>query len=154
MRKTPQSPATARSRGAILLEAMLALAIFIMAALAVLAIVDRAMSSLHAVRSTERAALLARSAMAQIEAGVYLPQALNGPVGATTADEEGAGIARGGEGWELEVDTEPSSVRGLTLVHVTAIRRTPGSEERVAASYTLSQLVRLSATSVAERGRP
>jgi len=143
------------ARGALLLEAMLALAIFVMAGLAVLAIVDRAMDTLRTVRNTERASLLARSAMAKIEAGIVLPQALNGPVASTDIDEDASGDASGPTGWELDVSTEPWSVRGLTLVRVTALRRTTGSEGRVLASYTLSQLVRTSpGASLAGRGRP
>ncbi len=134
-------------RGAILLEAMIALAIFVMAALAVLAIVDRAMRTAREVRDTERASFLARSAMARIEAGVVLPQAISGPVSAES-DRDDA-LSPGAQGWELEISTEPSSMRGLTLVRVTALRRSGGIQGRVLASCTLSQFVRLSPGSLA-----
>ena len=136
-----------RRRGALLLEVMLALALFVIGGLAVLAIVDRAIGAERRMRDAEHGAMLARSAMARIEAGLAGPQSLNGPV--READGEGAEGSAGptaDRGWELEISTEPSSVRGLTLVRVTALRRPVGNDAAVVASYTLSQFVRLSRT--------
>jgi len=145
-----------RAHGALLLEVMLALTIFVVGGLAVLAIVDRAIGALHAARDAEHGSMLARSAMARIEAGVALPQALNGPVRASGEDGSGDDGAPEPDGaWELEINTEPSAVRGLTLVRITAIRRGAGSDGKVRSSQTLSQLVRLArAVSMVEGARP
>jgi hypothetical protein len=45
--------------------------------------------------------------------------------------------------WELEVNSEPSEFAGLTKVSVRALRRATPGGDRVTASYTLVQLVRL-----------
>jgi hypothetical protein len=76
-------------RGALLLEAMFALAIFVMAGSAVLALVGGARQSMERVALDRRAADLARSAMAKIEAGIESAQSLNGPVKPWSADPEG-----------------------------------------------------------------
>lgn len=136
-------------RGALLLELVLALAIFVVAGSAILMLVDRTLTGTMRLRQQERAADLARSAMARIEAGIDTPMTLNGPV-PPWRDEEtpdvGGGLASSAApetGWELRIDTEPSQFRGLTRVTVTAQRRREG-QEQPDASYTLHQLVRLS----------
>jgi hypothetical protein len=136
-------------RGALLLETMLALAIFVMAGTAVLSLVDGSLTSLNHARLSEQAADQARTAMAKIEAGIATPQTLNGPAhtwlqdaaergdaGPTIFDEDAEPSH-----WELGIDTEPSQFAGLTTVTVTASRRSRG--EGVLATYTLRQLVRL-----------
>lgn len=144
--------------GALLLEVMLALAIFVMAGTAILMLVDRTVTGMERVRAMRKAADLARSAMAKMEAGLGTPQSLNGPVRAWGADEEsaagpsgegtsvkGSGVleaAATDSGWELRIDTEPSQFRGLTRVTVKAFKSGAGDE--AVASYTLRQLVRLS----------
>ena len=136
-------------RGALLLEVMLALAIFIMAGTAILSLVGGTMDGMQRMKQSRQAADLARSAMAKIEAGVETPQTLNGPVKPWTATGESTdGDAAPGqlpESWELQIDTEPTQFRGLTKVTVTAVKH-EGAEnsDRLVASYTLKQLVRLS----------
>lgn len=137
----------AGQRGAVLLEVVVALAVFVGAALAVMACVDRAASALEHTRGVQRAADLARSAMSQLEAGLLNPAALNGPV--PTADSSGysgppyagGGWGDGESGWELEVQSEPSEFGALSKVTVTAIRRGESGAARY--SYSLTQLVRL-----------
>ena len=73
------SPRT-HHRGAILLEVILALSIFVTSGLAILTLVTQSTSRLTAIRDNETAADLARSAMAQIEAGLATPESLLGPV--------------------------------------------------------------------------
>jgi hypothetical protein len=145
-------------RGALLLEIILALAIFVMAGSAILALVDRTASGVERARGAAKAADLARSAMARIEAGIGTPQTLNGPVLAwpesddarAEDDESGDGIISSGgiappeSGWELEIDTEPSEFTGLTKITVRAIKRAAPDSEQLVAEYTLRQLVRLS----------
>lgn len=148
--------ARATARGALLLEMLVALGLFVVGGLAISAAVDRGLGALAQDREETRAADLVRSAMAQIEAGIATPQTLTGPVQAwrddTSAlqgdDEAGPSMRVFDEGatdetdWELEVLTEPSEFEGLTLVSVTAMRVDQLSGE-VAFSHTLHQLVRL-----------
>ena len=152
-----QSGARAMARGAMLLEVMRALAVFVTAGMAIIGLVRQAAGELEHVRRVERAADLARSTMARIEAGITSPQAAGGPVRAWADDPEAmegdpeAGEGGGGfadappakSGWEVAVEVEPSEFTGLTLVSVTATER--GERDAVRAAYTLRQLVRLSA---------
>jgi hypothetical protein len=123
-------------RGGMLLEVILALAIFVVAGGAILNLISQTMTGLERSQLAARAADLARSAMAKIEAGIETAQTLNGPV---ERSAEGAASV-GGEGWELEIDTEPSQFRGLTRVTVNAVKR---AEDRLETEYRLVQLVRL-----------
>lgn len=125
-------------RGGMLLEVIVSLAIFVIAGGAILNLVTQTMTGLERSRAQARAADLARSAMAKIEAGIETAQTLNGPV---ERSAEGA-AAVSGEGWELEIDAEPSQFRGLTRVSVSAVKRV-GEAARVEAEYSLVQLVRL-----------
>lgn len=142
------SPMRARvRRGALLLEVMLSLTLFVGAGGAVLGIVSQGVGSLKAAREKLHAADLARSAMAEIEAGIATVETLNGPVPLwTDPDDEAAGGGGGGDttsadsGWELRVETSPTSFPGLTLVRITASR---SNSQDQSSSYTLSQLVRL-----------
>ena len=129
-------------RGGLLLEVIFALAIFVVAGGAILNLVGQTMSGLERSRLQARAADLARSAMAKIEAGIETAQTLHGPV---ERQAEGSGTAPAPpSGWELEIDTEPSQFRGLTRVSVVALKRGTGKEVQVEAEYKLVQLVRLS----------
>ncbi len=74
------NPPRTHQRGAILLEVILALSIFVTSGLAILTLVTQSTSRLTAIRDNETAADLARSAMAQIEAGLATPESLIGPV--------------------------------------------------------------------------
>jgi hypothetical protein len=137
-----------RGRGALLLEALLALTVFVSAGLAILTMVERAVASLSMVRDLRHAADLARSALAQLEAGIAEAETLSGPVPPWMEDEEGFDDAPPTPtGWELIVATAPSPFDGLTLVTVTAVRseETGASGDDGAVSYTLRQLVRLAA---------
>jgi hypothetical protein len=134
-------------RGALLLETVLALAIFVMAGTAVLSLMRGAAGGLIQAREMEKAADLARSAMAKMEAGLATPQTLNGPVrpwlveDAEKGEKHESSVDEGtATGWELEIDTEKSQFSGLTSVTVRAVRRPEGGPE---VSYTLRQLVRL-----------
>jgi len=148
--------------GAILLELMVSLAIFVMAALAVGSMLRQSTGAL--VRSREQlvAADLARTAMARHEAGMARPEVLNGPVEPWASDpavwegdsmvdpELGLGIGAPDVGlgsatpvWELEVESEPSEFAGLSIVHVRALRRDPADPGQISALASLEQLVRL-----------
>jgi type II secretory pathway pseudopilin PulG len=129
-----------------LLEVMLALAIFVMAGTTILSLVGGTMDGMERMRLTRKAADLARSAMAKMEAGIETPQTLNGPVkpwSATGDESEDAGVPDPSGGWELHIDSEPTPFRGLTKLTVRAFKHGAGDTE--VASYSLRQLVRLSA---------
>ena len=146
-------------RGALLLEVMLALAIFVAGGLAILGLVRGSMLDLDHARQTLHAADVARSAMSRIEAGLANPATLNGPVelwdGRAAAEsaylDAGEDLAMGMDDaasvedplWELEVDTAPSQFADLSEVTVRARRLASPGSTRVVASYTLRQLVRL-----------
>ncbi len=154
-------PAGVGCRGAMLLEVVVALAIFVVAALAVLTAVQRAAAAVVLARDQTHAMDLAASAMAKIEAGIARPETLNGPVPAWDERELGEGSAiDAGEGlgpsdfsrepparvsgWELEVRTRGSSFDGLAAVTIVARRRRGGGSESVSASFSVTQFVRLS----------
>lgn len=135
-------------RGGLLLEVMLAVAIFIAAALTILGAVSNAAESFEASRLRQRATDLARSAIAKIEAGIETAETLNGPV-PEWRDEEASATEFEDElpppsGWELAIMTTPFGAGELTMVEVTATKRLELSG-RTVASATLRQLVRLSA---------
>lgn len=127
-----------------LLECVLALALFVAAGLTIMGMMDRAMSSVAETRDAEMAVDVARTAMAQIEAGIATPETLNGPVPEWRAESDASfdDDLPTGTGWNLEITTEQSQFDGLTKVSVRAYLQAPGSEQELA-SYTLHQLVRL-----------
>ncbi len=149
----------AMNRGAVLLEVVVAVAILLMAAITITGAVNQGVRVMERSRLELHAADLARSAIAEIEAGIATPETLNGPVReeappAPNAGEEdgGKGVnAPGGDapprptGWDLEVGVTPSPFAGLSKVSVRAVKRRIGGGDEVEASYALTQLVRLSA---------
>lgn len=142
-------------RGAILLEMIAALAIFVMASLAITSLLRQGMGSLDRERLRAQAADLARSTMARLESGELSEMNANGPVPPWPADErnwEGDAEvtpdalfieAEEASGWEIRVETEPSEFEGLSVVRVFVTRRDPEDDQRVLASAELHQLVRL-----------
>lgn len=146
-----------RGSGSVLLEVVVAVTVFIGAALAVMASVDRAVTALERTRGVQRAADLARTAMSQMEAGLGTPVTLNGPVSVWVMGEANAvpysgGNGAGDSGWELEIQTEPSEFVGLTKVTVTASHRRDNSVS-TDWSYTLRQLMDLTPAGSAQ-GEP
>jgi Tfp pilus assembly protein PilV len=133
MRCRPQ-----QSRGVMLLEVVVSLAIFVVAGGAILGLVRQTMAGLEQSRNAAKAADLARSAMAKIEAGIETAQTLNGPVQKQADSVGGSGDP---SGWELQIDTDLSQFRGLTRVSIQAIKRVGAGQ--IEAQYTLVQLVRL-----------
>lgn len=151
-------------RGALLLEIILALAIFVMAGGAILALLNQTMGDVQRTRLAGRAADLARSTMAKLEAGLGTAESLSGPVKAWPEGDDGrptdaaagegpvdlsevhldnAGIAAAPSGWEVQIETDQSQFPGLTRVTVRAFKRA-GQGDKTEAEYTLRQLVRLS----------
>lgn len=150
----------AAPRGALLLEVMLSLALFVSAGIAILVLVHQSMMDVQRTQQARQAASIARSAMARIESGIDDPQTLAGPVrvwdgrddalGANAFNDPGFDDAMLGTLesdvdplWELEVESNPSQFEGLNTVRVRALRRAVPGGDRITASYTLYQLVRL-----------
>ncbi len=132
-----------RTRGAILLECILSLAILIAAGLAVLALMDRSSSAVDRVKEAEHATDLARTVMSKLEAGLGTVQTLAGPAAAwrDESDETFDDDLPEATPWMVVIEVEPTEFTGLTLVTVTAEKSlSPG---RILASYTLRQFVRL-----------
>jgi len=154
-------------RAAILMELMIALAVFVLASLAVGSMLRQGVGALVRSQEQAKAADLARSTMARIEAGLARPEVLDGPVEPWQADptvwegdslaDPDAGLAAsvgggpGGDGgmritgpiWMLDVVSEPSEFEGLSLVTVTASREDPENPDARSVSVTLTQLVGL-----------
>jgi len=129
------------ARGAVLLEVIVALAIFVAAGALILGSMSRATQGLANTRDLEQAADLARSTMARVESGVARPETLVGQAQAEENDRGSfSGAARLSPLW-VEIETQPSAFEGLTHVSVRAVKKT--AEGREIASYTLHQLVRL-----------
>jgi hypothetical protein len=148
-------------RGALLLEGMLALAIFVMMAIAILTMLERTTAGLRQTRDAARAADLARSAMAMLESGLATPRMLNGPVRSWVEAAERADPMAFGFGptprpheapWEIQIEIDPSPFEGLTHVSVHAYRRAGRNADQYVASYRLRQLVRLSGAADDEAG--
>lgn len=159
-------------RGGVLLEVMVALAILMMSAMTIGGIVIDSINGMVRTRRTMQACDLARSTMAQIEAGLLDPSSISGPIARWDSSrllmemEEMAEMA-GGEGmepdpmggaampvspdeegeelWSVEVETEPTEASGLYLVTVTAWLGMAVAPDQREASYTLRQVVRLGA---------
>ncbi len=133
-----------RRRATLLLEVLIALAVFVGAGLAVMSVLEQSLGSMARMRDYRQACDLASSAMARMEAGIDTPETLDGPVPAWEDESDGSVIQGAGGGrWEIDVRTDTSAFAGLTRVTVEAIKRS-GREgsEGVLASYTLTQLVR------------
>ncbi len=149
--------------GWLLLEMMIALAIFVGIAFVVLGSLGQGVASAQRTRDRARAVDLARSTMAKLEAGLGTPANLSGPVPAWAPDDEPTDDASVGAGvgpaqsvgfdesprqptlWEVEIDTLPSDFDGLTHVTVTVVKHDVPESDIAVVSYTLHQLVRLSA---------
>lgn len=127
------SARSAAGRGAVLLEVLLSLALLVAAGLTIIGLASQAAGSVERSRDRALALDLARSAMAEIEAGISRPETMGGPV------ESRVGVGE----WGIEVETEPSQFTGLTLVKVRAIRYAAAGSEAEESSVTLQQLVRL-----------
>lgn len=119
-------------RGALLLEVLLSLSLFVMASIAILSVIGDALSRLEQTRERLEASDLAHSAMAALDSGLYEVSALNGPVpeGGLFADDDldSGGVSRapeGGDIWALDIESEPSEFDGLSLVTVSVLRE-PG----------------------------
>ena len=155
--------------GAILLEIVLAMGLFMATAITLLAVVGGAIDSLNQSHDRLTAADHARSAMAMIEAGIARPETLIGPVAPWSGNAQDDSMPSFSDdsqpddfpaapqspqnplgsaddtGWALEIESEPAEVSGLTLVIVRAHRvDDDGTEIEDGSSFTLRQILKLS----------
>lgn len=128
-------------RGALLMEAMVALAVFAAGAIAVLATVRQGVSSMRAAHDRAEAIDLAASALARLDAGLASVETLDGEVPEWTDPAEPGGAFEDAPpeptGWTLALETQASTHGSLTVVTVTASRE-------AGASFTLTELVNVS----------
>ena len=139
----------ARGRdGAVLLELLIALAIFVGAASVILAATTQVGRGLALARDRQIALEIALSCVAELEAGLTAVERLHDSVvdvAAFSDDEIDVGVGEetidvDGR-WRLEVDTQRSRFEGLSIVTLRVFNARDGSEAAV-----LRQLVRLGST--------
>lgn len=135
-----------RARGLLLLELVIALAIFVTIGTLIMATVRQALLSTEAARDLIRAEDFAASVLAMIVTDLETPEALNGPL-PEWSDEEGyfgaglegasaEGFGAREEEWVIEIDTAAAGVAGFTSITVTVSR-----EDRLGVSATREALV-------------
>src|SRR5512145_1515697 len=118
-----------RRRGGILFEVMLAVALFGGAAAFTLGAVRSVLTTLDRTRRQQEAVDLARTKLAELEAGFI-----------SLAELSADSI----EGWALESKSNRSEFANLTLVELTVREQAPhGQAPEQAVSFTLRQLVAL-----------
>lgn len=138
-------------RGAILLELLVALAMFAGAAALTLSIVGNSVTALGRLHERQLAMDVARSKMAELEAGlININDLLDGPIesiGSIDLHDFNAGPPVSGPGsWRIEASTEITPWRGLTLAEV----RVYTSDEATTPAVTLRRLLRLREAPVEE----
>lgn len=124
------------ARGAFLFELMVALAVFLATGLAILGAVRQSQRGLISAVERSRAADLALSAAASIEAGIDTPDNLDGPV---EIEPQGVALTDAPpepSGWELEIETDRAGSFGLTVLTVTAF-----NTDNPAWRYTARRLI-------------
>jgi hypothetical protein len=134
-----------------LLEVMLALALFVGAASFCLAATRSLFGAMERIDRQQRLVDLARSKLAELEAGQITLGELRGEwagdIGSRLEDDDLEAEVTGPI-WEIEVETTRSEFRGLSLVELTVREITEeagldGEGDGVAASFTLRQLMAL-----------
>jgi hypothetical protein len=134
-----------RRRGGILFEIVLAVALFAGAAAYTLASVRSVFSTLDQTRRRQGAVDLARSKLAELEAGLINIADLRSGLGATTIDlaEQQQNLRKAGQpSWTFALKTSRTEFTGLSLVELT-VREDASGDESGTVSYTLRQLMPL-----------
>ncbi len=136
-----------RHRGAMLLEVMLAVGLFVGSAAFCLVVTRSLFASLQRADRRHLAVDLARSKLAELEAGLVNVQDLrgewSGAVGSRLEDDLET-IAPGSV-WEIDVTTSLSEYRGLSLIELTVLEvfQDTGADRDDAISFTLRRLIAL-----------
>jgi type IV secretory pathway TrbL component len=136
-------------RGGILFEVLLSVALFVGAAAFALGCVKSVFSALQRARREQEAVDLARSKMAELEAGLITLADLRGqPIDAVGSMSSSAMSAGGSIGahprWIADIKTHRSEFTGLSLVELT-VRESDqsGGGDSEVMSFTLRQLMPL-----------
>ncbi len=136
-----------RRRGAILLETVIALALFIGAASFTIGALRNTLNGLDRAEREAIALDLARSKLAELEAGLIELADLRdgeaafdqiGSIDYQEANADGPFLA---DTWELEIHTERSEFTGLSLVTITVREFDDGDPETAEIGVTLRQLM-------------
>lgn len=139
---------TPRRQGAILLEVLLAMALFVGSAAFCLGVTKSLFSALERADRRRLAVDLACSKLAELEAGLITVQELRGEwsggVGSRPDDADLAGVPAGPR-WAFDTVTTRTEYQGLSLVELTVTEIPPeaGPGPDDAVSFTLRQLVAL-----------
>ena len=140
-RHTPEPPTRHTRRGGILLEVVLAIALFAGAAAFALASVRSVFNTLEQARLLQEAIDLARSKMSELEAGLITLADLRGNDPQQIGSFDLRGDWQDDEfPWQIDVATQRSEFTGLSLVELTVIRNDPHEQPT---RYTLRQLISL-----------
>ncbi len=139
--------------GAILLEAVIGLAVFVAVAAFVLAASRQSLDAARTTALEARSTDLARSALAAIDAGLVPAAALDGGDDLLEAigwlePEDPAAVDPDRGRWSVAITMDPSGFAGLTMAEVVAWWSPPGLDTQpddpdAAARVTLRGLVRL-----------
>ena len=134
--------------GAVLFEVVLAIALFVGAGAFALASVKSVFAALDRSRREQELVDLARTKMAELEAGMINMNDLRGEAsaseGSASANERINKLAQGqGSRWSLNVQASRTEFTGLTLVELTASETDVSVPEAERLSYTLRQLMPL-----------
>lgn len=141
-------------RGAMLLEVMLSLALFVGAASFCLAAMRSLFGAMERIDRRQRVVDLARSKLAELEAGQVTLGELrgewSGAVGSRPEDQT-LDVESSSPVWEFAVETSPTQFAGLSLVEltvreITAEAGAAGEGGGVADSFTLRQFMALRET--------
>jgi type II secretory pathway pseudopilin PulG len=143
-RHTPEPSNRHARRGGILLEVVLAIALFAGAAAFALASVRSVFRTLEQARLLQEAIDLARSKMSELEAGLITLADLRGndPQQIGSIDLRDA-LRDDAYPWRIEVTTQRTEFTGLSLVELTITPSNPSAEPT---RYSLRQLVALRET--------
>ncbi len=127
---------------------MLALGLFVGSAAFCLAVTRSLFAALDRADRRQLAVDLARSRLAELEAGMVTLQELRGEWGGgvgSVPDDVDLEAGESGSVWEIEITTTPSEYRGLSLIELTVTEVSPdtGADRDDAVSFTLRRLIAL-----------
>jgi type II secretory pathway pseudopilin PulG len=140
-----------RHKGGILLEILLAIALFAGAAAFVLGSLRSSFASLERARQLQQAVDLARSRMAELEAGLINLSELRGDSVSSTGSLGGdvhendklAAETGPADQWLFDVKTHRTEFAGLSLVELTIRENVPSHLQASSVQFTLRQLIPL-----------
>ena len=144
--RRPERVARRRRPGAMLFEVMLSLALFVGAGTLCLSVTKSLAEALQRTQLQQEAIDLARSKLAELEAGLTtigdLRGEWSGAIGSIEPDDDLDGSGRPSR-WSFEVNTTRTEFSGLSLVALTVSENTGPLADSEAFSVTLRQLMTL-----------